>query len=177
MHAGKNDLIVRELRICLIKFQIIIKIITLTLYKEDIQKLLNGINNFWAIENVDEEVISHIKAIYNYILFVIFIFCLAAIIVASTFSYFGFASNEMILLCYVPEKFYLTYNIVMLIQFLFILGSVFITTGFDSLYMFICYKCIAQLHMIKYKIENLVVYDERDVVLNKCIRHHANLIR
>lgn len=153
------------------------KVITLTFYKKNIRKLLNEINDFWAIEDVDEIVISNIKATYKYILFVTFTICLGAALVVITYCYFGISSNQMILLCYVPERFYLTSNSIIILQLQVIIGSLFILFGFDGLYMFMCYECIVQLKIIKYKIENLAVYEEKDVELNKCIRHHANLIR
>lgn len=157
--------------------QIIIKLFTMMIYKNEINDLLKMTENFWEDDGISEEVVSDIKVTYNFLTTVTKSMFVGAILAWASYMYSGLFTDELVFLSYVPDKYFFTHDVVKIIELIFSSGCLFVFIGFDGIYMYMCYKCVSQLKMIKYKIENIMEFKEPDLELNKCIEQHTIVIR
>lgn len=147
-------------------------------YRNDFKIMLNNaIGDFWNIEGVNDEIEAKAGKLFKMIQVVTFFFVFLAFPTSLMYSYFGIFSDDMIFLTYVPNAYFLSYNVVILIQFIFINVGVFIVTSFDILFMYLCYKSITQFQIIAYKVEHIMDAKNPDDELNKCIVHHVFMLR
>lgn len=157
--------------------QIIIKLFTMMIYKNDIKNLLIVAENFSEDDDINEELRNDIKVTYTYLTTVTKSIFVGALLAWLTYMYTGLFTDGLVFFSYVPNKYFFTYDVVKIIQLIFASGCLFVFIGFDGIFMYMCYKCVSQLKMIKYKIENIMDYQDPDMELNKCIERHTTVIR
>lgn len=149
----------------------------MTRYRGELKIMLNNaINDFWHINSADANVEKEANRLFKIIHVVTFFFVFLAFPTSLLYSYFGIFSDDMIFLSYVPNVLFLSYNVIISIQFVFINVGVFIVTSFDILFMYLCFKSITQFQIINYRIERVMDVKNPDEELNKCIIHHVFML-
>lgn len=150
---------------------------TFVVYKKELRWLLLTTNDF-KMDDVNDEVKKDIKWKYNFLVKTVTM-CLAVGVLLSVTTYVIFAifNGDIFLLVYVPNKYYLTKNVVFMLEVYFIYGACIIYICFDGMFMYMAYKCVSQLIIIKYKIENLMNFHNPNFEINKCINMHSLIIR
>lgn len=102
------------------------------------------------------------------------LFLLVSLIICYTI--YNFKEKGILLLIYVPNKYYLTSNVIFVGQLIFATASIIIVIGFDCLFLYMCVKLVIQLKLMTHRIENISKYENPDRELNKCVKHHVMLI-
>lgn len=152
------------------------KIYTFTVFKKELKELLNATYNFWEVKDVDDDVVNYTKSIFNFIRFIIYSFAVGVISTVLLYAYFGIV-GDMPFVVYIPNKFFMNYEVIRYTQMIYLIGGISIVLGFDGTFMYLCYKCITQIQIIKYKIENLMSYEDKHFVFDMCIQHHGFMLR
>lgn len=141
------------------------------------KELLTITEEFWEVKNLSEEVVEKIKKMYKYLRVVTLSFTVGAIIAANAFVIFYLIFGELLFFCYIPNKYFLTRDVIAYGEFALTYISLLLLLGFDGLFMFLCYKSVTQLTMIKYKIENLMEFKHPDYVFNQCVEKHILILQ
>lgn len=146
-------------------------------FKKEIKYLLEAADDFWELKNVDDEVINVTKKMLRFTKIIVYSFIAGAVWATLLTIIIALVTGNTLFLVYVPNKYYLTTKVVTYIQIIFITGGCCLVSGFDGIFVYLCYKCVTQQQILKYKYENLMDYDDRDGEINKCIEHHAFLLK
>lgn len=143
-------------------------------FKNEMKYLLEATYEFWEVKDVDDEVINVTKWMFRLTKFITYSLAIAATICFILFSSTSLYAGKTQFLCHIPEGYYAATYIS---QLLFMIGGLFIVIGFDGVLVYLCYKCVTQFQILKYRILNIMDYKDKEIELNKCIEHHAFLLR
>lgn len=137
--------------------------------------LLNERVDFWPVENINEKLNNEINTIYYVCLNTSKAYSYAAIAVIISYMYIGGVKRELLFSTYVPDSSILTADVILIIQFYFLIGGVLIVVSFDCLFVALCVKIITQLKLVTYKFDHIIEFKDRDAELTKCVKHHLFL--
>lgn len=85
------------------------------------------------------------------------------------------STREIALECWIPNKYFINFEMIYTIQIIFLAYIIFLIVGFDMLFATLCAHVIIQFQLLNEKIKLVDLKDGIDV--KKCIKQHEFLIR
>lgn len=150
---------------------------TLQKYRRIFKNLLIESSKFWPIENESKQVFIESEQVYAYYKIVARTYMsmiIPAVISIQCHAYFG---KDLLLTTFIPNKFYFNFDVMLWLQFYFLVTAGLLVFSFDVFYMAQCVKVIIQLKIIKYRILTLIDDENRDEEFSKCMQHQSFLLK
>lgn len=134
---------------------------------------------FWKWDNVNSDLQAKMEANLRLGQLFLYTFLICGFITMGIYFFKAFTNTDgdMNFECYVPNKFFLTFETIQYLQVYFLLGAYFIVAGFDILYMCCSINLVNQLKLLQFKLRTLDVRSKnKESNLVGYVQYHDFLI-